>query len=252
VTFRPALIPTIATFIAVWVPLSLGNWQWNRHKAQEVRIEQVREKLQSPPVVELNEDDMHWRHAILIGTYQPAFFLVSGRFDFGSPGYDVIQPMLLPDGTGLLVNRGFVRKDDWADLKPKLSQMDRAEVQGVLLDLSGDGTTTAIPADDFSPERWPNGRGGVFTPAPGVDYTAMAKTLPFQVAPVYLTLGPELGPNDRKKETEPPVGGYYAKPKEIGHYSYAMQWWMIAFTLIAVWAGAGFHRGRKLAKAEAP
>ena len=59
--------------------------------------------------------------------------------------------------------------------------------------------------------------------------------------------GPSLQRGDPKKPEPLPVSGYVAEPKWIGHMAYAVQWFLIAATLLTIWLLTGFRRGQKLA-----
>ena len=126
-TLRSLLLPTVLTVLALFVLVSLGNWQVRRLAWKEDLIVRVQERPQSEPLdmrhgdlAEIGEPSSflernEYRPMVLTGSYKPdeevrVFTSLSRpRGRFGGPGYWVMTPFVTPpSGATILVNRGFV------------------------------------------------------------------------------------------------------------------------------------------------
>lgn len=125
----------------------LGIWQLHRlgeRRALNARLE-ARLAL---PALELESgvlkpppDSLAYRRAIAHGVFAFADQVVEGGRSFqGAPGVHVVTPLRLPDGTGVLVVRGWSYAPDafTADLAA-LTEPESTTVTGVLLPPSGWG-----------------------------------------------------------------------------------------------------------------
>ncbi len=104
---------------------SLGTWQLHRRAWKLELIERVNSRVHAPatpapgraqwPTVNATDDE--YRHVSLTGTF--AFdkdTLVQAVTDLGG-GYWVLTPLRTPDGTDVLINRGFV-PPGWKEAVP--------------------------------------------------------------------------------------------------------------------------------------
>lgn len=112
--FRFSLWPTLAAVAGIALALALGNWQLSRaheKSALKARIEQSsRGPAISVSVTELDAGDLFLRRVEAHGTFEPRFTVfVDNRVLHGVPGYHVVMPLKLGDGSRyVLVNRGWV------------------------------------------------------------------------------------------------------------------------------------------------
>jgi cytochrome oxidase assembly protein ShyY1 len=100
----------------------LGRWQWHRHVARDAAIQLVKQNyaadavpladLLPAPGTVLDPDDV-WRQVTVTGTYDAdATVLLRNRPVDGQPGFHVLVPLDLRDGSALVVDRGWVAWDD--------------------------------------------------------------------------------------------------------------------------------------------
>jgi cytochrome oxidase assembly protein ShyY1 len=100
----------------------LGRWQWHRHVARDAAIQLVKQnfaadavplgELLPEPGAVLDPGDV-WRQATVTGTYDAdAAVLLRNRPVDGQPGFHVLVPLELADGSVLVVDRGWVAWDD--------------------------------------------------------------------------------------------------------------------------------------------
>src|ERR1700677_2187286 len=122
---RSLLLPGLFTLLGVAGLIGLGAWQLERLAWKEALIAEVSGRVGAPPVdappeadwAKLAPGDYEYRHVSLVGTYEFAHqVLVFRALDeprgrFGGPGYLVLTPLRLADGSDVIVNRGFIPFD---------------------------------------------------------------------------------------------------------------------------------------------
>ncbi len=255
--FRPSVPSTIVSGSALAILVNLGLWQLGRHYEAKASLATIHAHLDAP--IATNADlakppaELGWRKARLTGQFQdvtPA--LVSGRFEFGQPGYDVIAPFL-PDGADapLLVKRGWIPDDGWKDALAEVARdapvATPTTIEGLLMTIDSAADVAPMPATDVRPERWPQettAYAGFAERVVGPPWHAIAKRMGVKSG-VYLVVGPELKHDQPKAHDHMPVSGYVAVPYAIDHMSYAVQWFAIGGVLVIAWAWSGIRRGRE-------
>lgn len=227
-THRPAarsiLWPSFFSVIAFLMLIGLGTWQVERLFWKEGLIA-ARQAAVSAAPVEVPRSlaaarglDFHPVHAT--GTFLNDRELYLGATDKdGRPGYQVITPLKLGDGSILLVNRGFV------------PQAKRAPASREAGELQGEITVTGLLR--LAPERKPHW----FLPDNNaarnywlyVDIPAMAaadhldKVLPFYV-------DADATPNPGGL----PIGGQTRLELPNNHLQYAITWYALALALVVI------------------
>jgi len=243
--------------VGAFITLNLSAWQYGRHQGQEVRLAEVAARIHDAPVTAEQLDappaSLKWRKAVLTGTFvTDARAYVAGRFLFGHPGYQVIEPFQVDGGPRLLVDRGWIPAEDWQTHDAAIDTEGTQTVRGLLLPIEPGERVTPIPADDRHPERFPQETSsflGVGVKRVGVPWATLAERGD-EVAGVFLVAGDERAKGQRPPSEPLPVDGYIAQPKVIGHLSYAGQWLLITIVMVAVWGWAGVLRGRAHAQGE--
>ena len=164
--------------------------------------------------------------------------LIRNRSLDGRPGYHVVTPLRLADGTALLVNRGWVplETDGEAPTPPAPP--------------AGEATVTArvrlsqAKGRFFSPD---DPAEGTLTQLYRVDVPRIGQQLDYPVLPVYVEL--ESPPADA-------AGGLPAliPPPELDdgpHLAYVFQWCFFSLCVVAGWILAVRHSAAKRDKAAA-
>ncbi|MEJ1157763.1 SURF1 family protein [Prosthecomicrobium sp. N25] len=240
--FRRLLWPTVATAIALAILAALGTWQLQRLAWKEALVARVAERTRLPPIplppeavwsavdgetndytpvtVEgrfLHDKEVHVFHS-----------LSSPKGRLGGQGFFVMTPLQRPDGTVVIVNRGFVpldRKD------PKT----RAEGQ-----IPGETTVTGLLR---RPEE-PNAFTPADDPAKNVWFTRDAKRIaaavgldPARIFPLTLDAAAVPAPPGGL-----PQGGETTMAFPNNHLQYAVTWYGLALTLVGVYIA--FARAR--------
>ena len=246
-SFRPAPIPTVFVGIALFILFNLGAWQVRRHYERSGFLDSIEMKLDARPArnadIGAPFEALNWRKAVISGHFHdvpPAF--LAGRYEFGEPGYDLVQPFQITDGPSVMVVRGWIPSSDWRALSDNTGLSDSEQtLQGLLIEPIDDLTVPIIPASDIAPERYRRDAFGVVRDAS-----------PIQTIPLVLIVGQQLEAGVLKSRESYPVTGYVPKPKSLPHVQYAMTWFLIAGTLIVIWLAAGIRRAAQLKAEPAP
>ena len=167
-----------------------------------------------------------YRRAVVSGRFDyDREVVVSGRTHQGSPGAELVTPLLLPGSdTAILVNRGWVYSPNGATVdRARWRERDSGTVEGYIEQYAPDAGTTAT-ADPRIIRR--------------VSRRELASRIPYPLAPYYLVFtGDTAG-------TSHPVRRAMPILDDGPHRSYAIQWF--AFAAIAlVGAGVVVHRERQ-------
>jgi surfeit locus 1 family protein len=236
------LLPGVFALAGFAVLFALGTWQIERKAWKEELIEVLRQRAAAAPVALPTHEfwatpksaSYEFRRFTFRAEFhhtQEAFVYTAGsalRPDISGPGYWVFTPAKLPDGSMVIVNRGFVPQD-------RLDTHTRGE--GQVLEA----------VDIVGALRWPEPRGW-FTPkddpAGNVwyvrDHRAMAAAKGWgEVEPFYID----------QESPAPPGGLPKVGPLSVQlrneHLQYALTWYGLAAVLVVVftiWA-----RGRRRA-----
>jgi len=192
---------------------SLGFWQWGRgiHREQEWAAEA---QAAAAPPQDVTSDRLaslpRHAHIRVEGRYDGAHqFLLDNVSREGRPGYEILTPLRLPDGTTLLVDRGWVAFTGYRDRLPDVALPPEQADTGLRLEGQVDG----LPVPGMAAGRVPPVAEGAWprvTSFPTREDLAQALGRP--VAAPLLRLEP-----GRQSGVEPSR-----------NYSYAIQWWSFA------------------------
>ena len=232
--------PGLATLAGVIALTGLGLWQVERLAWKEAILARIETRVAAAPAPVplegawpgLAPDDYDYRHVTATGrfehTKEALVFrtLEAGKASEGGAGWLVLTPLRLPDGSAVIVNRGFVPD-------AKRDPTTRAEGQA-----AGDVTVTGLM-------RPPETRNA-FTPA-----DAPAKNQWFTRDPVAIAaaLGvARAAPFTIDADADPrmalPRGGATVTRPPNSHLSYALTWFALALTLAGVFAAFAWKRLR--------
>jgi len=222
----------------------LGVWQLHRLDEKRRLNAVLRAALAAPPL------DLGPRAEGLAGAIGRRVQL-RGRFDEsrqvllgnrahgGSPGVEVVTPLVLADGrTAVLVERGWLYAPDAATARPQ-DDPEPGEVAIV-------GLPVAIPRGAGGPAwRLLSGSPPVLWSARTLDLDSLASRLPYALAPQALRRLPGPGVPPR------PVCAAPQPLDEWMHVSYAAQWFLFGSILIGGSAALAWSRRRGATRADA-
>ena len=228
--FTPSFVALLAAALAALVVLiALGNWQvrrleWKEELIGTIDARRAGEPLPLDAVLE-HGGDLDYRPAVAEGVFEAdeALFHATDR---GVVGYQILQPLRLPDGRALIVNRGFV---------PEAMVGDEGWREP-----PGPATVTGLARDPLleKPNRFVPDNDGLFY---WKDFAALRSALGLSVeetVPMILDAGP----------TPPgvvPVGGQTIVDLPNNHFGYAVTWYGIAVGLVGVVAALLWGRLRR-------
>lgn len=239
VSWRFALRPKwiirhVAVAALVVAMVLLGLWQLRRldekrdYKAlvdarQEAPVAEVREVVPADAAVDdAAVDAVLYRSVTATGAYDDAgTVVVENRSLNGASGAWVLTPLRLEDGSGVVVNRGFIGFDS----------------EGTIVPPPAPGGSVAVEGLVFPSQQ--RGRIGPRDPAEGtlevlarVDLDRLEAQVDYDVLPAYVQLVASDPGEERPASDAPtlvPLGP--PEPDEGPHLSYAAQWFI--FTVIA-------------------
>jgi len=230
---NPRWITTaLVILVLAGVCVELGRWQLHRLDERKARNEVTRTNLAAPPAP-LTEvvgpqrvvGDAHdWRTAVVTGTYDPSKQVVMRYRNVSDrPGFEIVTPLLLADGTAVLVDRGFLPRQG-AELAP--------------------GNVPAAPTGEVTvtgrlrrSERGGHTSGG--TPVDGtarlINGPEFGSALGLNLYDGYLTV-------DHQEPAADPAFGAFPGPEidDGPHFFYALQWFF--FALLAIGGLVYFSR----------
>ena len=239
---RGLLLPALATFVALAVLISLGNWQMRRLAWKEGLIARVTERLSLPPIEPAPEAFSDPEAFLAANEFRP--MRLTGRYDaesevqvftslsepkgrHGGPGVFIFTPFRpLAGGATIFVNRGFVPQGERGqETSPAADVVTvegplRAPERGSWL------TPDANPGERLFFERNPS----EIAPAVGIEGP---------VAPFFIDLDASGTPASGL-----PQAGETRTIFANTHLEYALTWYGLAAGLAVVFAAFAYGRVR--------
>ncbi len=218
--FKPRLLPSLAVVILLPLLLSLGFWQLGRMDEKQDIIDAMAAGNSGEALV-LGSIDRPYDYSRfkVRGKFLPEFsILLEHQMHNGQVGYHVLTPLAIPgDESWLLVNRGWVSTDN---------VLKSREPSDKTLDLSG---LVYYPSEN----RFILGENFSKTSAGQIkiqrmDFAVLEQTLHHSLYPFVLLLDPQAPAGfvrDWEIKTMPPSK----------HLGYAVQWFALAGTLLALY-----------------
>ncbi len=222
------ILSHLFVLVLVVAMIGAGFWQLDRRQQKRDRNDLITERTEEPvaPVDEIvSADDptdvgadVRFRRATAVGTYAVEDqVLVRNRSLDGAAGSWVLTPLLLDDGTALVVNRGWVPVT--GDLPVPIESAPptgEVAVEGLLEESQSRGSFGPTDPED-----------GVLDTLSRVDLDRYQAQVDADLYPVWLQLsGQDPPPGDRPELLDEP------DLDDGPHLSYAFQWF--TFTTIAL------------------
>ncbi|MBQ0865055.1 SURF1 family protein [Streptomyces sp. A73] len=231
---RQWVILTLLALVLIPTMIKLGFWQLHRHESRVARNEEVAASLAAPtvPVTELTgkgrkpASDDKFRTVTARGTYDTAHEVVVRHRtgpDRDTIGYFVVTPLVLEDGSAILVNRGWIRADRDLTAYPEVPAPPKGRV-GVVGRIMPDETTEASGIKDTKglPDRQ----------VMLINSHKLADEVDHPLLSGYIQLT-KTSPKPAGKQPE-----VLPEPDHSGigpHMAYAVQWWLFAAAVPVGW-----------------
>ena len=213
--------------LLIAVLVSLGIWQVERLSWKEDLIARVDQRVHAPPVPapsravweQISRAKDEYRHVTAEGTLgNDKETLIYASTTLG-PGYWVVTPLSLADGTSILINRGFVptnRRDPATRSEAQIATP--VKITGLLRITEPKGTL--IKSNDPANDRWYSR-----------DVAAIAdRRNVADVAPYFIDADATSNPGGL------PVGGLTQIAFANNHLVYAMTWFGLAIMAAGLFA----------------
>jgi surfeit locus 1 family protein len=229
-SFSPTWPLTVATVLLCALFIRLGFWQWGRgndRQAQWDEFSRGADKVLALDSRGIGEVPRFQRLGVA-GRYDGEHqFLLDNRTYAGRAGYEVLTPLVRPNGRVLLVDRGWVPFSGSRKQLPDIAcRCDPTTTVTVM------GRSDELPTPGLASGRAPPPADGIWPkvtsyPTMSELSTAMARAL----EPRIVLLDPR-EPNGYVRDWHPPG------MQPVRHWSYAIQWWAFAVVAIIFWAVA--------------
>ncbi|WFE94373.1 SURF1 family protein [Micromonospora sp. WMMD987] len=241
------------TLAAAAVMVLLGNWQLDRYRERTAVNERIdagtagtpaplRSTLPAPTggagtVGPPPAEQAEWSRVTATGRYDPAHVvLVRGRTVESRVGFEVLAPLVLDDGTAVLVDRGWVPPaPGGATAVPQVPALPTGEVTVV-------GRVHPTETGGNGVDRRD---GRLETRRVTVD--RLARELPYPLHGAYLLLDEQTPANDPAFRAVP-----------IGHannwqnFGYVVQWWLFAVMTLFGYGWVARREARRAAGLDTP
>jgi cytochrome oxidase assembly protein ShyY1 len=210
----------LVILVLAGVCVQLGRWQLHRLDERKARNEVTRSNLAAPPAPLIDivgpqrvvGEPHDWRTGVVSGRYDESKQVVLRyRNVKDQPGFEIVTPLILRDGTAVLVDRGFLEREGASLNPPTIPPAPTGEVT----------VTGRLRRSE---------RGGSTTGGTPVDGTArlisgpqFGRVLGLNLVDGYLTV-------DRQEPAADPAFGSLPGPEiDNGpHFFYAVQWFFFA------------------------
>lgn len=235
---RPAWLPLLAAVACTLLFAGLGAWQLQRAGEKRALLAAI-ERGTDAPAVALPETSAAlaahaWRRVRVHGRFLAGRqFLLDNRIHEGRAGFDVLTPLARPGGRAVLVDRG------WVPAGPR-----REPAAPVALETAGTRTVTGRlwrpeAGIALGPALAPVAGGPAWPRlATRVDYAAMGRALGRELVPAVVRADGAAPWVLTPRPLAPAFG-------PARHYGYAVQWYALALTVVAVTLILQLRRGRE-------
>ena len=239
---RSALVLLVASVLGVAVTARLGWWQLDRAAQKHALQAALDTQRALPPLAaaDLAADAaaaalQHHRSVLLQGRWLPeATLYLDNRQMAGRPGFFVLTPLLLDDGTAVVVQRGW---------QPR-SMLDRTAVVAPVTPLGNVHITGRIAP---APARLYEFEAAASGPIrQNVDLGALASEWRLRLRPLSV-LQEDAAPTERQ-----PVAGDLLRqwPRPAAdvhkHYGYAFQWFALSALMLGLYVWFQLIRPRRI------
>jgi surfeit locus 1 family protein len=229
------ILSHLFVFVVVAIMISLGFWQLGRldeRKSANAIITSAMDRQPEPLSTVLPAGASSTSEQVKAAEYQPVYVsgvyradeqvLVNNRTNNGSPGYWVVTPLVLADGTAVAINRGWIpfsytEDGSWDDFAPPKGTV---VVQG-LLRQSQVRETNGLVSSPKDPEA------GTLRTLARLDVGRLAQQIDERLIPGYISLRAQDPP-----QVDLPVPVPLPELSQGPHLGYAMQWF--AFSLLTI------------------
>jgi surfeit locus 1 family protein len=230
--FRPQLWPSVAAAVALAVLLALGSWQVERLHWKEALIAERAAQLAAPPepLPAQTDDWRAWdfRRVSVAGEFRHEEEQLYGiEAVEGRVGHHVLTPLVRPDGSALLVDRGWVPADRAHPAARREGQLEgEVEITGIARYRGADRPGWFTPDNQPDERLWYS-----------YDLPALEAAVGMELLPVVVEADATATPGGL------PQGGRTHLELPNNHLQYAITWYGLAGALVAIYVAVSLERG---------
>ena len=230
--FRPKLIPTLATLVAVPLLVSFGHWQANKANQKQTlqdtydaRATQVAVQI---PRGMLNPEEFRYRKVAVRGHFEPAYqILLDNRVHNEQAGYHVITPFQIESSElYILVNRG------WVPLGADRSVLPKINTPKDMMGISGIAT---LPPSKIYELKPPEATTKWQTVWQNLDIKRYREAAPIQLQPIIIQMDNDSSSGFVREWPRP-------DNRIQTHQGYAFQWYGMAVMLLIFYIVANIKK----------
>lgn len=229
--FAPSWAMTALMLLGCAAFIALGNWQWSKGQLRQAQWERFARGADQVRALGFTGLDHvpRFQRVSLTGRYDGAHqFLIENMSYQGRPGYEVLTPLIRPDGRVVLVNRG------WVPFAGVRAQLPDVSLGGAAEAASVTGRSDELPAAGLALGRAaPAGEWPKLASFPTMPQLAQALKQPVEGR--ILLLDPDQ-PRGYVRDWQPPG------MSPLRHWAYAIQWWAFAALAVILWAALSLKR----------
>jgi len=237
-----------AALVVAAVMVLLGGWQFDRyqtrtainerieaaHSAAPVPVDAVLPPPTDAPVGADPAEEAVWTPVTASGRYDPAHqVLVRGRSVEGRVGYVVVTPLVLPDGSAVLINRGWVPATGGA----------RPEPSAVPAALRGDVTVVGYLRRSESRPQKVEQIDGILQ-SRRITAAEIAPLVPYPLRGGYLQAIRQNPPADEEALRPVPA----SRENAVLNAAYAVQWWIFSGLVLGGFVYVARREARQLSE----
>jgi surfeit locus 1 family protein len=230
--FAPSWGFTLLTALLCVVFFMLGRWQW--HKGETRQADWDKFASGTDQVVALGtkgvDEVPKYQRVSVVGRFDPDHqFLLDNRSYQGRAGFEVLTPLLRPNGREVLIDRGWVPFSGLRERLPGVALESRDTITAI-------GRVADLPSPGLASGRAPPSAQGAWpkvTAFPDIAQLSRALSVPLESRIVLLD----------PKERDGYVRDWHPPGMEpIRHWSYAVQWWCFCVVLFVLWVGLNLRK----------
>lgn len=218
----PVLLALIG--LAFVTLVGLGVWQveragWKANLVAARNAQLAATPLASDEARALDASGLDYRLVSLTGRWDAEHLMIlANRIRFGVKGENAVEPLVLPGGEAVLVDRGWYPVEQRDATLAKLKQQTSTTATGLALDASGrQASRTAA---------------GTWT---GIAPESMSVGLSYRVLPWIVVEGGLIAEN-APAPTSYPAQGFERYVSDVSHVEYALTWFGLAAALVVITA----------------
>ena len=231
-SFKPKIIPTLATILLLPGLIGLGFWQLQRAKQKRelLAMYDVRLNAVAQPISKLKMDltQVNFLPVEVKGEFDnQRNILLNNRYHNHVLGYQVLTPLFIKEtGKAILINRGWIPRGESHPHLPKIVPVEDIQVLKGYAKIPDKNIFTLSHKQDD--EQWPR-------EVQQIKLSEISRQLGVELYPFILLLAPDQA-HGFERDWNPVV----VNPAK--HTGYAVQWFSLAGLLIIIYVGVNLRR----------